>query len=71
MELVASKYQYTKKANEDIMEAIKETGEGDQNLHVLWSCRDAARKMEDVLFPAGGSERIVCTQRQLEDIPAV
>ena len=51
--LLQGKYRYTKKAKEEIMVNINETGEGDQNLHVLRSCRDAARKMEDVLFFCG------------------
>ena len=55
------------RANEAIVAALNETNDGDLNLHVMRSCRDVARKMEDVLFSVDGTERIGCTLRYFRD----
>ncbi len=60
-----------KKANEVLLAAIKETSEGQLNANHTRRCQDAARKMEDILFSAGGAERVVKTLQYFKDRAAV
>ena len=55
------------KANQEMMAAIKESGEGDLNLKRYRCCEDAARKMEDILFSVGDVERVVKTLQYFKD----
>ena len=48
-------------ATAEIEGVVKETNEGVLNRYTMRSCRDAACKMEDLLFSVGGAERIVTT----------
>ena len=56
------KQQHTSdRANTEIKSMVSETTDGVLNKYALRSCREAARKMEDLLFTVGGAERIVAT----------
>ena len=59
------------KANQELVAAIEESGEGDLNLKRYRNCEDAARKMEDILFSVGGAERVVKTLQYFKDRTAV
>jgi hypothetical protein len=66
-----NKYRYNKRANAQVSNAILAAREGSLPPRAMRSCRDAARKMEDILFSAGGAERVVATLRYFKDRPAV
>ena len=55
------------KASEAIRAAIDEAGEGTLTATNRRSCNDAARKMDDILFSAGGAERVVKTLQYFKD----
>ncbi len=57
------KYHAIKKANAEIIAAIDESTESDFSVSATRHCREAAQKMEDLLFSVGGAERIVTTLR--------
>ena len=61
----------TKKATEEIAKALKNACEGELKSHNLRTCKNAARKMEDILFSVGGAERIMATLRYFKDRPAM
>ena len=65
------KYRYTRRANDEIKAAIAEIEEDDLNKYAMRSCREAARKMEEILFTAGGAKRIVTTLRYFRERPGV
>jgi len=50
-------------ANKEVMAAVEQSKECDLNHHVSRKCREASQNMEDLLFSAGGAERIVTTLR--------
>ena len=58
-----AKQNASDKATEEIEAAISSTSEGKLNEHIMKRCREASRKMEDLLFSVGGVERIVTTLR--------
>ena len=53
----------SKRATAEIEAAIAKTSEGELNKHVMRSCREASRKIEELLFSVRGAERIVATLR--------
>ena len=55
------KYHSSNRAQAEIQAAIVETIEGDLSKHVMRSCREAAKEMEDILFSVGGADRIIAT----------
>ena len=59
------------KANEEVLAAIKESYEGELNANTNRSCHDAARRMEEILFSAGGAVRVVKTLLYFKDRAAV
>ena len=69
--VLRGKYRYTNKANAEIQAAISETREDDLNKYTMRSCREAARKMEEVLFSVGGAKRLVTTMRYFRERPTV
>ena len=56
-----------KEANEALSTAIKITSEENPNVYVLQRSRDAARKMEDILFSVGCAKRTVATLQYFKD----
>ena len=69
--VLRGKYRYTTQANEVIAAVLKDSSDGKPNERALRSCRYAARQMEDILFSAGGAERLVATFRYFKDRPAI
>ena len=69
--LLRGKYRTKEKANEALSAAITKCSEGSVNEYGLRGCRDAAQKMEDVLFGVGGAERLVATLQYFKDRPAI
>ena len=65
------KYHSVKKATKEIEKAISDTANTELNMHSLRKCRDAASRMEDILFSTGGAERIVTTLRFFREKKAV
>ena len=64
-------YNYTTRANAKVKAVIAETEEGNLNEYTMRSCRDAARKMEDLLFSVGGTTRLVATLQYFRERPVV
>ena len=68
---LCSRYHTHAKADARIQEAVKAAVEGDLNTNSLRRCREAAQKMEEILFTVGGAERLIATLRYFKDQPAV
>ena len=69
--LLRSKYHTAEKADERIRRAVRVATEGDLNNNSLRRCREAAQKMDEILFSVGGAERLVATLRYFKEQPAV
>ena len=60
-----------KKADTQLEAAIEKASEGALPNSALRQCREAAKKMEDLLFSTGGAERVVATLNIFKDRAAV
>ena len=56
-----------RKADQAIAAALESTSEGNLNAVMMKRSREAANKMEDILFSVGGAERIIATLRYFKD----
>lgn len=56
-----------RKADQAIAAALESTSEGNLNAVMMKRSREAAKKMEDILFSVGGAERIIATLRYFKD----
>ena len=60
------KYHSSNRAQAEIQAAIAETSEGDLNKHVMRSCREAAKKMEDIFFLRWRCRQNYCNTQVLQ-----
>ena len=63
--------RYSARAKAEINALITITDEDDLNKNAMRSCREAARKMEKILFSVGGAKRLVTTLRYFREGPLV